>query len=63
VLVVVNIMDKDSEPSQAQPTPEDPIQSIEEDVKGDGIPSNISEELWKAMMDVVLAIYDVREAE
>ncbi|CEL06684.1 Putative Component of the RSC chromatin remodeling complex (Eurofung) [Aspergillus calidoustus] len=56
-------MDKDSEPSQAQPTPEDPVQSIEEDIKGDGVPSNISEELWKAMMDVVLAIYDVREAD
>ncbi|KAL2862920.1 putative RSC complex subunit (RSC1) [Aspergillus lucknowensis] len=51
-----------SEPSQGQPTPEDPVQSIEDD-KGDGAPSSITDELWKSMMDVVLAIYDVREAD
>ncbi|KAI9373232.1 hypothetical protein BJX61DRAFT_503912 [Aspergillus egyptiacus] len=56
-------MDQDSAPAQAQPTPEEPVQSIEEDVKGNGAPSNVTEEQWRSMMDVVLAIYEVREED
>ncbi|KAL3470193.1 hypothetical protein BJX99DRAFT_239936 [Aspergillus californicus] len=56
-------MDKDSELSQAQPTPEEPVQSIEHDVKGDGVPSSVTDEQWKLMMDLVLAIYEIREAD
>ena len=56
-------MENNSEPSQAQPTPEEPVQSIEGDNKDTGPASAIPDEHWKFMMDVVLAIYDVREAE
>ena len=56
-------MEKASEPSQAQPTPEEPVQSIEDDGKQNGVTSTVTEEQWKHMMDVVLAIYEVREAE
>ena len=61
-------MEKESDPSQAQPAPEEPVKSIEDDGKGDGkseapTTEGIPEELWKVMMDVVLAIYEVREAE
>lgn len=61
-------MEKESESSQAQPDPEEPVKSIEDDGKGDGkseapATQGIPEELWKVMMDVVLAIYEVREAE
>jgi chromatin structure-remodeling complex subunit RSC1/2 len=63
VLVVANTMEKASEPSQAQPTPEEPVQSIEDDGKQNGVTSAVTEEQWKHMMDVVLAIYEVREAE
>lgn len=52
-------MEKGPEPSQAQPTPEALVQSIE----GNGVASAITEGQWKYMMDLVLAIYDVREAE
>ncbi|KAL3436043.1 hypothetical protein BDV09DRAFT_166184 [Aspergillus tetrazonus] len=56
-------MEKASEPSQAQPTPEEPVQSIEDDGKQSGVTSTVTEEQWKHMMDVVLAIYEVREAD
>ncbi|RDW87191.1 putative RSC complex subunit (RSC1) [Aspergillus mulundensis] len=56
-------MERDSEPSQAQPTPEEPVQSIESDCKENGVASAIADEQWKHMMDVVLAIYEVREAD
>ncbi len=56
-------MQKNSEPSQAQPTPEEPVQSIEGDGKGNGVLSMVTDEQWKYMMDVVLAIYDIREEE
>ncbi|KAL6233501.1 hypothetical protein BDW75DRAFT_187202 [Aspergillus navahoensis] len=56
-------MEKDSEPSQAQPTAEDPVQSIEGDGKDNGAASAVTDEQWKHMMDVVLAIYEVREAD
>ncbi|KAL4864971.1 hypothetical protein BDV12DRAFT_175364 [Aspergillus spectabilis] len=56
-------MENDSAPSQAQLTPEEPVQSIEGDSKGDGTASAITDEQWKYMMDVVLAIYEVREAD
>lgn len=36
--------------------PEEPVTSIEDD-------GSISEEQWKAMMDVTMAIYDFREPE
>ncbi|KAL4805259.1 hypothetical protein BDV18DRAFT_140531 [Aspergillus unguis] len=52
-------MEKASAPAQAQPTPEVPVQSIE----GAGVASAITDEQWKSMMDLVLAIYDVREAD
>lgn len=68
VLHPESYMEKESEPSQAQPAPEEPVKSIEDDGKGDGkseapATGGIPEELWKVMMDVVLAIYEVREAE
>ncbi|KAL5332812.1 hypothetical protein BJX70DRAFT_382917 [Aspergillus crustosus] len=56
-------MENDSTPSQAQPTPEEPVQSIEGDGKGDSIASTVADEQWKHMMDVVLAIYEIREAD
>ncbi|KAL4973241.1 hypothetical protein BDW66DRAFT_162247 [Aspergillus desertorum] len=56
-------MEKDSEPSQAQPTPEEPVQSIEGDGNDSGVARAITDEQWKHMMDVVLAIYEVREAD
>ncbi|KAL4882337.1 hypothetical protein BJY04DRAFT_39909 [Aspergillus karnatakaensis] len=56
-------MENDSALSQAQPTPEEPVQSIEGDGKDEGAPSAITDEQWKYMMDVVLAIYEVREAD
>lgn len=45
-----------AEREQSQPQPEEPVTSIEED-------SAISEDQWKAMMDVTMAIYDFREPE
>ncbi|KAL4983052.1 hypothetical protein BDW68DRAFT_191625 [Aspergillus falconensis] len=56
-------MEKDSEPSQVQPTPEEPVQSIEGDGKDNGVASTVTDEQWKYMMEVVLAIYEVREAD
>lgn len=48
------------EPSeQSQPPREEPVKSIEDDGKGAGV----TNEQWKAMMAVVMAIYDFREAE
>lgn len=45
-----------SEKAQSPPRPEDPVTSIEDD----GV---ISNDLWKGMMDVIMAIYNFREAE
>lgn len=62
-------MEKQSAPSQAQPASEEPVKSIEEDAKGEGkdektpATGGIPEDLWRVMMDVVLAIYEVREEE
>lgn len=57
-------MEKESEPSQAQPAPEEPVKSIEDNGKGgDKNEAPISDDLWRIMMDVVLAIYEVREEE
>lgn len=47
-------MDSDREQSPHQP--EEPVNSIEND-------SSVTEEQWKSMMDVTMAIYDFREAE
>lgn len=64
-----SIMEKESEPSQAQSASEEPVKSIEEDGKGEGkgekapATGEIPEDLWRVMMDVVLAIYEVREQE
>lgn len=44
-----------SERDQSQ-RPEEPVTSIEDD-------GAISNEQWKAMMDVTMAIYDFREPE
>ncbi|KAJ5110757.1 Bromodomain [Penicillium argentinense] len=44
----------DSEREQSVPQPEEPVNSIEGD---------ISDEQWKAMMDITSAIYDYREAD
>lgn len=44
------------EQSQAQPRPEEPVTSIEED-------GAMTDDKWKAMMDVTMAIYDFREPE
>lgn len=64
-----SIMEKQSAPSQTQPASEEPVKSIEEDAKGEGkdektpATGGIPEDLWRVMMDVVLAIYEVREEE
>ncbi|KAL4919119.1 hypothetical protein BDW62DRAFT_179982 [Aspergillus aurantiobrunneus] len=57
------MMAKVAEPSQAQPTPEEPVQSIEGDGKSNGVASAVTDEQWKCMMDVVLAIYEIREED
>ncbi|KAJ5798199.1 Bromodomain [Penicillium pulvis] len=50
-------MDKvEREQSQAQPRPEEPVTSIEED-------GAMTDDKWKAMMDVTMAIYDFREPD
>lgn len=45
-----------SDREQSQHQREKPVTSIEND-------STVSEEQWKAMMDVIMAIYDFREPE
>ncbi|GAA5230761.1 hypothetical protein GCM10025794_32730 [Massilia kyonggiensis] len=61
---VVNNMEKASEPSQTQPAPEEPVKSIEDDGKGDSSSTGgVTDEQWRSMMDVVLAIYEFREEE
>ncbi|KAJ6153799.1 Bromodomain [Penicillium chermesinum] len=45
-----------SDRGQSQPQPEDPVTSIEND-------GAVSEEQWRAMMDVIMAIYDFREPD
>lgn len=44
------------ERDQSQPRPEEPVTSIEAD-------GTVTEDQWKAMMDVTMAIYDFREQE
>lgn len=55
------------EPSQAQPqpAPEEPVKSIENDGQTDSqAPTDgITDEQWRSMMNVVLAIYEFREEE
>ncbi|PWY65960.1 RSC complex subunit [Aspergillus sclerotioniger CBS 115572] len=55
------------EPSQAQPhpAPEEPVKSIEDDGKADNLAATdgITDEQWRSMMGVVLAIYDFREED
>lgn len=48
--------DMESEKELSQPPRERPVNSIEND-------GAITPELWKVMMDVVMAIYDYREEE
>jgi chromatin structure-remodeling complex subunit RSC1/2 len=61
---VVHSMENESEPSQTQPAPEEPVKSIEDDGKGDSsATSGVTDEQWRSMMDVVLAIYEFREEE
>ena len=45
-----------SEREESQPLPEEPVNSIEVD-------SAITDDQWKAMMDVIMGIYDYREPE
>lgn len=47
-------MESDKERSPHQP--EEPVTSIEND-------SSVTDDQWKAMMDVTMAIYDFREPE
>lgn len=64
--------------SERPPASEEPVQSIEQDGKGDNaekpqetadeakkeeVTGDVTEDQWKAMMDVVMAIYDYREEE
>ncbi|KAF7590179.1 hypothetical protein BBP40_003200 [Aspergillus hancockii] len=58
-------MEKESEPSQVQPTPEEPVKSIEDDGKGASAATaeGVTDEQWRSMMDVVMAIYDFREED
>ncbi|PYH41135.1 putative RSC complex subunit (RSC1) [Aspergillus saccharolyticus JOP 1030-1] len=54
-----------SEPSQAQPAAEEPVKSIEDEAKHDGsvATSTVSDEQFRSMMDVVMAIYEFREED
>ncbi|RAL08414.1 putative RSC complex subunit (RSC1) [Aspergillus homomorphus CBS 101889] len=54
-----------SEPSQAQPAAEEPVNSIEDDGKRGGLAahSTVSDEQLRIMMDVVMAIYEFREED
>ena len=64
--VIPASMEKAPEPAQTQPTAEEPVKSIEDDnARGDGAApaSSVTDEQWRSMMDVVLAIYEVREEE
>ncbi|KAI9928062.1 hypothetical protein ASPWEDRAFT_173710 [Aspergillus wentii DTO 134E9] len=57
-------MENASEPSQAQPTSEQPVKSIEDEAKGVGSATGgVIEDQWRIMMDVVLVIYEVREED
>lgn len=58
-------MEKESEPSQVQPTPEEPVKSIEDDGKGDSAATaeSVTDEQWRSMMEVVMAIYEFREED
>ncbi|EAW09154.1 putative RSC complex subunit (RSC1) [Aspergillus clavatus NRRL 1] len=58
-------MEQATEPSQTQPVPEEPVKSIEEDGKADEGPvqGGVTDEQWRLMMDVVLAIYEFREED
>lgn len=65
----------ETDKSYAQPTPEEPIKSIEGDGKNDSLEkeqakpeaepekSTVTGEQWRSMMDVVLSIYEYREEE
>lgn len=63
--VITVSMEEAPEPAQTQPTAEEPVKSIEDDTRGDGAApaSGVTDEQWRSMMDVVLAIYEVREEE
>lgn len=60
-------------PADAKPQPEEPVKSIENDGKETAaeqaaVPeappkSQVTDEQWRAMMDVVMAIYEFREEE
>ena len=65
--VAATVYSMEPEPSQAQPhpAPEEPVKSIEDDGKADSLAATdgITDEQWRSMMSVVLAIYDFREEE
>lgn len=46
----------------SRPPPE-PVKSIEDDPKPAEPINQVTDEQWRAMMDVVMAIYDYREEE
>ncbi|PLB51742.1 RSC complex subunit [Aspergillus steynii IBT 23096] len=54
---------EESEPSHVQPTSEAPVDSVANDGKGGPMPATggVTDEQWRLMMDVVMAIYDFRE--
>lgn len=53
-----------SEPvAEAGSGPPEPVKSIEEDAKPVEPTNQVTDEQWKAMMDVVMGIYDYREEE
>ncbi|KAE8336505.1 hypothetical protein BDV24DRAFT_141607 [Aspergillus arachidicola] len=58
-------MEKKSEPSQPQPTRGELVKSIEDDGKGDSAATveGVTDEQWRSMMDVVMAIYEYREED
>ncbi|THC95461.1 hypothetical protein EYZ11_005055 [Aspergillus tanneri] len=58
-------MENESEPPHMQQTSEKLVNSIETDGKGDTVATtdSVSDEQWRSMMDVVMAIYEFREAE
>ena len=65
----------ESTPSRTQPTSEEPFKSVESEGKDDGSrkelgktdsdpgTSAITNEQWRAMMDIVMNIYEYREKE
>lgn len=56
---------EESEPSHVQPTPEVPVDSVANDGKAEPMAATggVTDEQWRSMMDLVMAIYEFREHE